>query len=287
MKKTIKLILLVSMGLLLTHTILANSAFNVTVGDIFTYKVVKSEQEITWGANYGQGIGLMMGGNPFPVGISFTIEVLTASATSVQWEIEIDGNTAINTDTSAKTSTMENLLLFAYLTYSGLSSWDQAEVEMGPPFMLDFFFYEPAAFDSYFQNYHDYIAGFTPMSYWTFNEINANFDKSNNIAVFDWVFNTMFNDTGCNMFYQGTMYFTVAYDQTTGVLKGYYFDFDYTGHVGSNALSISILQKIEQDGYKLNKNQFSPGLPGYTFLIAIPVLASLSIFSILLKKRKY
>lgn len=287
MKKTVKIFLLVTIGSILTSTITANSAFNVTVGEIFNYEIVKSEQDITWGANSGQGTSLMFGGNPFPKGTTFIIEALTTSASSVQWEIDIDGNTAINTDTTSKTSELVLILFLPYLNYDGIGSWDQLEIEIGPPFMIGFFFLEPEAFDTLFQNYHDTITGLTPLTYWTFDEINADFDKSNDIAVFDWVFNTMFNDTGCNMFFEGTYYFTIAYDQTTGVLKGYNLDFDYSGYVGSNTLSIAISQSIEQVDYNLNKNQFSPGLPGYTFLIAIPVLISLSVFGLIFKKREY
>ncbi|NHK30932.1 MAG: hypothetical protein FK730_06235 [Asgard group archaeon] len=287
MKKTMRFFLIILAGLILTNSLIAQSAFNVTVGEVFTYEVVKSEQDITWGVDSGQGSGLMFGGNPFPVGITFTIEALTTSATSVQWEIDIDGNTATNTDTASKTADMALFLFLPYLYYGGIGSWDQAEVEMGPPLMLGFFFFEPVAFLSLFQNYHDTITGLTPMSYWSFDDVNANFDTSEDIAVFDWVFNTMYNDTGCNMLFHGTFYFKVAYDQTTGVLKGYDMDFDYSGHVGSNVLSLSVSQIIEQAGFNLGKNQFSPGLPGLTFLIAIPVLIGMGVFSLILKKRRY
>jgi hypothetical protein len=282
MKKTVKLFLILGTFLILLSPVLSKSAFTVTVGTVYTFEVVKSQNDMQQGTNSGQGTGLRFGGNPFPVGLQFTIEVLSTTPTSVQWEIDVDGNTAINSDTDNLVNSISSFLFLPYHYYGGFGTWDQAEVEMGPVLMLGFFFFEPVAFEAAFQNYHDTFDVMTPMSYWTWNEINANYDSTSNIATFDWVFNAEFNDSGCNMYFEGDYYFNVAYDQTSGVLMGYNMEIDYTGYIGSDTLSIDIEQKIEQVGYNLPKNQFKA--PGFTFAIAIPVIFSLGL--ILLKNRR-
>ncbi|NHJ48175.1 MAG: hypothetical protein FK733_10350 [Asgard group archaeon] len=284
MRKTVKLFLLIATSFVLLSPVIGNAVFTVTDGTIYTFDLVKSQQTLQQGTDSGQGTGLMFGGNPFSVGLQFTVEILTHTATSVQWEIDVAGNTAVNTDSDTLSSAMSNYLFYPYLIYGGFGTWDQAEVEMGPFLMLGAFFFEPVAFKAFFQGMHDNYGVYTPMSYWTFNDIQANFDSSTNIAVFDWVFNAEYNDTGCDMYFEGDFYFNIAYDQTTGVLMGYNFDINYAGYIALDALSIDLEQTIEQVGYNLPKNQFK--VSGFTFIVAIPVIFGLSLLVIKNRKKK-
>ncbi|MHA1211885.1 MAG: choice-of-anchor S family protein [Candidatus Heimdallarchaeota archaeon] len=258
--------------------------FSVTVGNVYTYEVIRSQQRLVAGGNIGEGTGLMFGGNPYPVGLTFTIEVVSTTATSVDWEIDVNGTTAINSNSAAHTASLDSFLFLPYHYYGGIGTWDQAEVEMGPVIVFPLFFLEPTAFGAAFQDYHDTVTDITPMSYWVFNDIYANYDDSNQVAVFDWAFNAIFNDTGCNMYFVGTFYATIAYDQTTGVLMGYNFEHEYYGWIGVNSLEIVTTQQIELEGYDLNELLYSPGL-GFDWLIAIPTLGVVGIVGTIIRKR--
>ena len=261
--------------------------FDVTVGDIFTYEVVSSQWSLAQSANSGQGTGLQYGGNPFPIGTQFTIEVLTTTATSVQWEIDIEGNTATNTNDDTDTTPF---ILYLYypitILQSGFGTWDQSEVEMGPFFQLGLFFLEPIAFSDLFQQLHDQAStgSFTPSSYWDFHEINANYDTSGSVSVFDWVFNSEYNDTGCNIYFSGEYYFTIAFDKATGVLKGYHMDLRYAGHINEQPLAIDMQQLIEIRGYDIEKFYFKA--PGFVWLTVFPPLLVISYFKFITRKQR-
>ncbi|MHA1533041.1 MAG: choice-of-anchor S family protein, partial [Candidatus Heimdallarchaeota archaeon] len=86
MKKSIKGSLLFFVLIVFSGSIFAHANFSVTVGEIFTYEVVTSQWSLVQDLDSGQGSGLKYGGNPFPIGTQFTIEVLAASSSSINWE---------------------------------------------------------------------------------------------------------------------------------------------------------------------------------------------------------
>ncbi len=286
MKKSIKGSLLFFVLIIFSGSIFTHANFNVTVGEIFTYEVVTSQWSLVQDLDSGQGAGLKYGGNPFPIGTQFTIEVLTASYSSISWEIAIDGNTATNSNDAADIADMSDFLYLPFLFTSGFGPWDQGEVEMGPGFMLSVFFLEPTAFLDFFQALYDQAStsSFVPSTYWVYNVVDAYFDTSNTIAVFDWVYKAQYNDSGCNTYLSGAYYATIAFDKTTGVLKGYNLDLDYFGDVAGDTLQIDMQQNIEQVGYNIDDFYFTA--PGFGWLTVFPALLVVSYFGFLLRKRK-
>ncbi|MHA1743215.1 MAG: choice-of-anchor S family protein [Candidatus Heimdallarchaeota archaeon] len=184
------------------------------------------------------------------------------------------------------------MLQFLYMPWdlsTGIRSWDQQEVEMGPPLMLDLFFLEPAAFGALFTTLDQ--QGETPVytqpSYWTAQENDGYYDDNYKIAFFDWVMNAVYNDTGCNIYFAGSYYVKIAYEQETGILYGFKLKLAYSGYTGSKALSFDIQQRVELKNYNLGKNIFDPSdTIGFSWTIAIPVLLAFGIFTCLRKRQK-
>ncbi|MCE7743932.1 MAG: hypothetical protein GPJ52_02230 [Candidatus Heimdallarchaeota archaeon] len=286
MKKSIKGSLLFFVLIVFSGSIFAYANFGVTVGEIFTYEVVTSQWSLVQDLDSGQGSGLKYGGNPFPIGTQFTIEILAASSSSINWEIDIDGNTAINNNDAGDVADMTEFLYLPFAFTSGFGTWDQGEVEMGPAIMMGIFFLEPTAFIDFFQALHNQAStsSFDPSTYWVYNNVDANFDSSGTIAIFDWVHNAQYNDSGCNTYLSGTYYATIAFDKTTGVLKGYNLDLDYFGDVAGDTFQIDMQQNIEQVGYNIDGFYFTA--PGFGWLTVFPALLVVSYFGFLLRKRK-
>ncbi|MHA1442720.1 MAG: choice-of-anchor S family protein [Candidatus Heimdallarchaeota archaeon] len=289
MNKKMKIIILISIIGIILNINFASGAFSLVVGTTYDFEVVKSKWSLTDGANSGTGTGLMFGGNPFPVGTTFETEVVSVITLSVDYQIDVDGNTAVNTDDDSDTSHLYNFLFYPYLLYGGIGGWDQAEVEMGPPFLFELFFLEPAAFGAYFQNLEDHYATLTLNPFWTINQISANYDTTSSSVVFDWVFNTMLNDTGCDQFFQGTYYVKIAFSTATGELLGYRLQMDYAGHYGANDVNFEMEQLIKQTNYELDGFYYSAEeVPGFQWVTVLPVLFITSLITIVKKKqRKY
>ena len=88
---------------------------------------------------------------------------------------------------ASDTSKMLQFLYMPWNLSTRIGIWDQQEVEMGPPLMLDLFFLKPTAFGALFTTLDQ--QGEMPVyilpSYWTAQENDGYYDDSHKIAFFD------------------------------------------------------------------------------------------------------
>lgn len=286
MNKKLKLIIFILLSTLIVNVNFVRGDFDVLPGTTYTYEVVKSNWSLTDGPNSGTGNGLRVGGNSYPIGTHIEIEVLSTTLTSVDYQLDINGNTALNTDSDSETAKLNSFLFYPYQLYGGVGVWDQLEIEMGPHYIFEFFFLEPDAFGFLFNLLNTYFDTQTPSMFWTFDQVGGNYDTDNSVVVFDWMLNTELNDTGCNIYFKGTYYAKIAFDVTTGVLQGVRMQLDYSGSYSGNPLSYDIEQLIKLTSYDLDDFLYSTEPTGYQFLFVLPIFFFSSLFLYVKKKQK-
>jgi len=170
-------------------------------------------------------------------------------------------------------------------------TWNQTEVEMGPPlwgeFFLDPIFTEVCYEFANNQTALDEIIADEDYSDMTFNKIEGTFVNDTAIAVFDWALDFQWVNGTLNTDYGGTFRWKIAFDQTTGWMKGWRLAMDYGGTVDGTLFNIVWDQLVQQSGYTLGAFAIGTGLfPGFEWFIALPALTILGAIAVIVRKRK-
>ncbi|MHA1121736.1 MAG: choice-of-anchor S family protein [Candidatus Heimdallarchaeota archaeon] len=284
MKKIIKIGLPFLLVIVMLAPTMTKSAYNVAVGNSFTFDVVKSSWGITQGTNSSTGKGFEFEDVKYPEKTQFTIEVTAASASQVDWDWTV-GTEVVAGHNDA--SDMFGLALFLFYPLFSTSSgtWNQTEADMGLPVLLPVFFVDPVALsDLYLEMSNDtYISTAFTDSEFIITNIGGTFDNTSTIAVFEWHLDMTLTVATDNINYGGTFTYIFAFDKTTGAVQGYYLSMDYSGTIDSIAVSNKFEQRVEQVGYNLPGVGF---IPGFEWFLVIPAFALLVGLPIIIKRRK-
>ena len=263
---------------------MTKGAYNVAVGNTFTFEAVKSNWSLSRGTNSSTGSGFDFEDVKYPEKTKFTVEVTAASASDVDW------NWTVGTETVSGQNDALDLLGFAiymfyplFLSISGY--WNQTEADMGPPILLPVFFVDPIVFSDFFYELSNetFVSSVFSSSEFIMTNVGGTFDNSSDVAVFEWHLDMTITIATENIDYSGTYTLIFAFDKTTGATKGFYIDLDYSGTIDSISTSHSIEQRVELEGYNLPGVGF---IPGFEWFIALPALAILSSIAVIVRKRK-
>jgi len=289
LKKLVKLGIPLFIVVMLLGTTGVRADYNVTVGTIYTYDVVASTWILSDGTNSGSGTGFTFEDSQFAVGTQVEVEVLAASGSG------IDYNETVGSEFDESSASplgdalgMVLLLFFPILMGSGVLTWNQTQVEMGPE-LMGIYFLEPDALSDIFYELSNetFVSSNFDDPEFTFNQIGGHFDNTTTIAVFDWVLDMEYVNATEGTDYGGTFRLKIAFDTNTGQVKGYRFDMDYGGTVGGTSRLISMNQHVEEVGYNLGNFFYGGGfIPGFEWFIALPVLAILGSIAVIVRKRK-
>jgi len=284
LKKELKIILPILIIGVLLGTSTVRGTYNVSVGNIFTYDVVKSNWDITFGTNSSSGSGFEFNDVKFPVGTQFTVEVTSVTpASGVSWDM------TVGTETDSGSNSPLDILgiafsLFLPLIFAGSISgtWNQTEVDLGPS-ILTIFFVEPDTFSDFFYQLANetFVTESLSDTDYQFNNVYGAFDNSSTIAIFEWHFDITFTDTDAN--FGGTYTYKFAFDKNTGQVKGQYYNFNYAGTIEGNNFVYKYTQLVEDENYNMPGVGF---IPGFEWFIALPVLAILGSIAVIVRKRK-
>lgn len=285
--KDLKKIVKIGIPILLVFVILAptmtKAAYNVAVGNIFTYEGVKNNWDITVGTDTSSGTGFSIDETHYAEKTQFTVEVTAADSTSVNWDL------VIGTDTiSGFNFGLDGLyfvfVMFMPLFYSLPSTWNQTYMDLGPE-LVPIFFIDPQIMSEFFFEMTNvtYISSVFSDPDWVIASIGGTFDNSSAIAVFDWHFDMTWTDAVSGHNYGGTFSYIYAFDKITGQMKGNYMNLDYTGQVDFTVQNVQLTQRFEEVGYNLPGVGF---IPGFEWFMVIPAFALLAGLPIIIKRRK-
>jgi len=277
----------ISIPILLVIVMLAptmtKGAYNVAVGNTFTYEAVKTNWDIQLGTDTSTGTGFSIDETHYTDKTQFTVEVTAADATSVDWDL------VIGTDTIAGFNFGLDGLYFALaifmpLFYSLPTTWNQTEMDLGPS-LVPVFFIDVESMSEFFYGMSNdtYVSSVFSDPEWAIANVGGTFDNSTNIAVFEWHLDMTWTDAVSGHNYGGTFTFIFAFDRTTGQMKGFYQDLDYSGQVDFTVQNVQFTQRFEEVGYNLPGVGF---IPGFEWFMVIPAFALIIGLPIILKKRK-
>jgi hypothetical protein len=277
----------ISITILLVLVILAptmtRGAYNVAVGNTFSYEAVKINWDIQLGTDSSSGTGFSIDETHYTDKSQFTVEVTAADSVHVDWDL------VIGTDTIAGTNFALDGLYFVFalfmpLFYSLPSTWNQTAMDLGPELVPIFFVDISGMSDFFYELSNDtYVSTAFSDPEWLITNIGGTFDNSTNIAVFEWHFDMTWTDAVSGHNYGGTFTFIFAFDKTTGQMKGFYQDLNYSGQVDFTVQNVKFTQRFEEVGYNLPGVGF---IPGFEWFIVIPALALLAGIPIIIKRRK-
>ncbi len=285
--KDLKKVMKIGIPILLVFVMLAptmtKAAYNVAVGNTFTYEAVKTDWDITLGTDSSTGTGFSIDETHYADKTQFTVEVTAADSTSVDWDL------VIGTDTIAGFNFGLDGLYFAFvlflpLFYSLSSTWNQTAMDLGPELVPIFFVDAPVMSDFFYGMTNvTYVSSVFSDPEWVIADVGGTFDNSSAIAVFEWHFDMTWTDAVSGHNYGGTFTYIYAFDKTTGQMKGYFIDLNYTGQVDFTVQNIKYSQRIEEVGYNLPGVGF---IPGFEWFMVIPAFALIIGLPIILKRRK-
>jgi len=282
MNKTLKVILPLAFIAFLLSTTMVRADYNVTVGNTFDYDVVASNWNISSGSDSSTGTGFSFLEVNRAVGSTFTVEVLTVDTNlGVDWEMTLGAATDTGNNNPFDALGIALSLFLPIILSMGTISWNQTAVDLGPG-INELFFLDTEIGELFFQLTNEtFVESLSDPNY-VFNNVFGTFENSTNVAVFVWHFDMTMTSGTTNL--GGTFVWQIAYDQTTGQLKGYYMDMDYSGSFAGIPITYQFEQKVEEVGYNL------PGvggfIPGFEWFIAVPALALLGGVAVIIKKRK-
>ncbi len=289
MKKLLKISLAILFASLFIGMSFVKADFAVTVGTVNTYEVNDSAWDFAIGSHTSTGTGYEFEDQKFAEGTQFTVTVDAATASQIGYTI----NVGTKSDTGA-TSGFDFLGLIIVMFYplllsSGLTgTWNQTESDLGPS-LMEMFFIEPTTANEFFYDMANttFISSVFTDTEWTYSNIGGTFENDTDIAVFTWGLNAQYEIVASNTDFSGTYEFIYAYDQTTGEVKGYRLDLDYSGTVEGSLLNLALLQEVEMLGYNLPAGGLFPsGFIGIELYIAVPALALIGLLGAVIKKRK-
>jgi hypothetical protein len=299
LKKALKFIIpFAIMGLLLS-TQFANGTFGVTVGQIFTYDVIKNNFSVTIGANSGTSTGYEIDGQEFPEGTQVDVEVTAVNPLDVEYELQ--SGSYYETDYSGSIGLGLTVVLSILVPFIALTAidqtWNQTAVEeVSSPLLIPFVENETSTWDAYIDMATD-LQTAPPISTDTLGTIGINATYSDTVSTFVfelYVGGTLnFNETLVSNYYEtlGTVehHFQFAYDKLTGVMLGIRMEGTVDGTSNGTDVSWSYYQHTEKVGYNLPGYEFGGGggfLPGFEWFIAIPAIAFIGAIAVIVRRRK-
>jgi len=284
LKKIIKIGLPLLIVIIMLAPTMTKADYNVAVGNSFTYDVVKSSWDYTYGTDSSAGKGFQFEDVKYAEKTQFTVLVTAASASSVGWNMTVGGVTDTGINGGGDLFGVALLMFYPLLLGDIPSSWDQAEADLGPH-IFPLSFVDAQEFSEFFYEMSNdtYISTAMSDPEWVVTNMGGSFDNTSAIAVFEWHFDSTWTDTVSGHNYGGTYTFIFAFDKTTGVLKGYYMNIDYSGQMEFTAVTIKHEQRVEQVGYNLPGVGF---IPGFEWFMVIPAFALLIGIPIIIKRRK-
>ncbi|MBN1330398.1 MAG: hypothetical protein JXA54_13070 [Candidatus Heimdallarchaeota archaeon] len=282
MNKTLKVVLPLAFIAVFLSTTMVRAEYNVTVGNTFDYGVVASNWNISYGTQTSTGTGFQFLEANHVVGSNFEIEVLTVDTNlGVDWQMTLGTDVDTGSNSPFDAIGLVFILFLPLLLTMGTISWNQTALDLGPEIM-SFFFLDTGFSEVFYQLTNQTFVSSLSESGYDFTNVYGTFQNSTNIAVFVWHLDMTISTSADTL--SGTYVWQIAYDQTTGQLKGYYIDLDYSGTLASQSITYKLEQKVEEVGYNL------PGvggfIPGFEWFIAVPALALLGGVAVIIKKRK-
>ena len=292
LKKILKIAMPLFIIAMIITTTNVRADFSVTVGQTNVYDVVESDWTLVVGANNGGGTGFVQESVGYDLADNITIEVTAETTTSVDYDFTCDIDTY-----GYSSNGLGNIFYMVFslmlplmmpLMVSG--TWVQAEVDAGPMLWGEFFidsvmteaFYEFANN----QTALDEMTNDPDNSEITFKKFTGAFTNATDIAVFDWACDFDIKNTTTTTDWGGKYRWKLAFDQTTGWVKGWRIFMDYAGTFEGTVLEIAWNQLVQQQGYTLGNFAIATGLfPGFEWFLALPALGLLAI-PIIIKRRK-
>ncbi|MHA1212278.1 MAG: choice-of-anchor S family protein [Candidatus Heimdallarchaeota archaeon] len=286
-------LLYLTIVLILSST-MVRGEYNVIAGQATDYVVTTSNWTVAVGTNSGGGTGFNLEDKNYTEGSNLNIEVTSTSPTTIYYNLTVDGD-----EYTSSSNPLGNLFfllgsMFLPVMMSEMigSTWDQAEIDMGPGLWGDFFMdtsftslcymlaNNQTLLDELFNTNLPINDGLT------FNKIDAAFDNNTDIAIFDYALDIEWVNSTTNTDYSGIYRWKIAFDQTTGWVKGWRLFMDYSGIIEGTLFDIKWNQLVHQSGYILGDfaigtNQF----PGFEWFLIIPALGLLAI-PVINKRRK-
>ena len=258
--------------------------YNVAIGNTFTFDVIKSNWDITYGTDTSFGEGFAFEEETYIEKTQFTVLVTDASISDVDWNMTIGSITEEGTNNPSDLGVITLYLFFPLFfgNYSG--GWNQTEMDLGPQ-ILPIFFVDITEFSEFFflMANDTFVSECFYGTDWTISNMDGSFDNSSAIAVFEWHFDMTFTNAVSGHNYGGTFTMIFVFDKVTGAIKGYYLNVNYSGQMDFTAVTAILEQRVEQVGYNLPGVGF---IPGFEWFMVIPAFALIIGLPIILKRRK-
>jgi len=261
----------------------SRAAYGVIVGQSFDYEVVASSWEILFGTNSSSGTGFSFLDTTQAVGTQFEVEVTQVETSSVDWNLTIGIDTITGSNTQFDVFSIIMLIVMpALIVDQSPIDWNQTEMDQGIE-IIELFFLDPTqVWDTFYDlSQDDIITDLEENPEWNFEDVGGYFYTQLNIAVFEWCFDGTY--TNSTDIFSGDYTFQIAYDASTGQVKGIYYDIDYSGTLNGESIIYKTEHKFEEVGYNL---PIIPTIPEFKWFIALPIVATLSCIVVFRRRNK-
>ncbi|MBN1329848.1 MAG: hypothetical protein JXA54_10275 [Candidatus Heimdallarchaeota archaeon] len=304
MKKAIKLIMpLFLIGLIFT-TQTIQGEYLVTVGTTYTYDIVNSDYNVTFGIHSAEVSGYEIDGQPFNENTQVVLNITEITEFGITYNVSADGYTEEIYDSVAFSMLEFYYILMLYpifmTTQIIFSTWDQSSVEQGHlgALMLPFLSVNGTTWNILIQLANGIHTTGNLYSY-TFASgvtMDATYTNTTDYFIFDFLLTAKIAET-VEYMTQGALLnatiehkFKFAYSKNSGVMSGMRLKGSVSGFSNGTILDIDYNYLTEREGYDLPA--FALGrptwpFPGFEYFIAFGALTSLvALIPIIRKNRK-
>ena len=290
MKKIVRVILAFSLIGIFVGIGSVRGAYQVDIGDIYTYDIVESEISFIYGAISGSGGGYQVSDGHFQSGTSVTVEITDVDVDYVSVEIAGGTKTEDVTVSSSMYDMMSYIALYLVWVQDEIDSIDPSDAEHGVG-LMDFWVADTDYVEAGlgFFTSGSFTSSISEIPNFTANEQGAKVETSGSSIIFDWILSGSIVDAGTNTDYSGTALYKIAFDTTTGVLQGYHFIIGMDGLWEGKMFTIHLSQKVEKAGCNLpdfvfgNKTGF---ISEHGWQITFVAITGLSLIILIFIRRK-
>ncbi|HUT82659.1 MAG TPA: choice-of-anchor S family protein [Candidatus Bathyarchaeia archaeon] len=283
MEKFVKILFTVILTSQFIGLTFINADYSVTVGTVNTYDVIESEWEYISGLSASEGTGFRFQDTAFSCDEQISVTIDGVAIGFIEFTVDVDSESAVFTVTPLLLLVIVLLLDYPFLFAEGGENFIQTDAYLGIK-LQGLYFIEPDTANDFFSQLTDdtFVASeYMNDEHFTYYNVGGEFDTDNNIAVFTWTLDARYEKTTDDTDYAGAYSFTLEYDQTTGELKRYRFDFHYEGIFGYSTVDFEHHQEISLPGYTQQA-----GTPGLSWIIPLHGLAAVVLFYTSISKRK-
>jgi hypothetical protein len=261
----------------------AQGAEAITIGTVYTYRIVESEWDYVAGSAGSMGWGFKFQDQLFSCNKSLTATVEEVDYLYVNFTVTVDSQSASYAFNQMDVLGFMSLQAYPFLFVIGIVNFVETEADYGLS-LRHMYYLPPSVVNSHFTQLTDesYINEYySDDEHYTYNDVGGSFDTGSTINSFTWVMDAQYVDESAGTDYGGTYSYSIKYHETTGLLYEYRIDFAYAGTYEHTTVDLESHQEM-----KLQDTPTTTNNSRLSTIVSVLSLSVMATIALICKRRK-